>query len=61
MNDRVGWIDTGGGHILVALFIFVVGVVLVACNVPKGEDVIVGALGSLYTSLRSTQRDQAAR
>jgi hypothetical protein len=51
MRERIEALDTCGGHILVAFSIFAIGVAMVACKVPKGEEVIVGALASLWTSL----------
>lgn len=56
MQYGTDWIDTGGGHILVALFIFLVGVALVVCGVPEGKEVMVGALASLWTSLRVSEK-----
>jgi hypothetical protein len=53
MRQSMEALDSCGGHITVALFIFLVGVTMVACKVPKGEEVIVGALASLWTSLRT--------
>jgi uncharacterized membrane protein len=52
MRDLTDWIDTGGGHIVVALFIFLVGVGLVVRHVPEGKEVMIGALASLWTALR---------
>jgi hypothetical protein len=59
MRDRFSWIDTGGGHILVALFVFLVGVALVAGHVTDGKEVMIGALASLWTALRvNSRRDE---
>jgi hypothetical protein len=52
MRTGLDWIDTGGGHILVALFVFLVGVALVVVGVPEGKEVMIGALASLWTALR---------
>jgi hypothetical protein len=58
MRTGLDWIDTGGGHILVALFVFLVGVGLVLCSVAEGKDVMIGALASLWTALRIQQRGE---
>lgn len=45
-------INTQGGHIVLLTFFVVVGVLMLVFKVPKGEDVIMGALGGLYVALR---------
>jgi hypothetical protein len=57
MQNRVDWIDTGGGHILVALLVFLVGVGLLLARVDVGKEIVVGALASLWTSLRNAKRE----
>jgi hypothetical protein len=59
MQNRVDWLDTGGGHILVAFLVFLVGVGLLLFRVDAGKDIAVGALASLWTSLRNTKREGA--
>lgn len=54
---KVDRLDTPGGHILVALFIFVVGVLLAVFKVELGKEITVGALASLWTALRTGKRD----
>ena len=56
MQNRVDRLDTGGGHILVA---FLVGVGLLLARVDVGKDVVVGALASLWISLRNAKRKGA--
>lgn len=58
---RVDWIDSGGGHILVALFVFVIGVILVCFRVTEGKEVMVGSLASLWTVLRLNKREKEER
>jgi len=58
MRTGLDWIDTGGGHILVALFVFLVGVALVMFGVPEGKEVMIGALASLWTALRIQRRGE---
>ena len=58
MPSRVDWLDTGGGHILVAFLVFLVGVILLVAHVDVGKDVVVGALASLWTSLRNAKREE---
>jgi uncharacterized membrane protein len=55
MQDRADWLDTGGGHIAVALFVFLVGVGLLLAHVDVGKEIVVGALASLWTSLRNAK------
>lgn len=45
-------IDTGGGHILVVLAIYISGVALYLGHVEYGKEVMAGALGSLWTLLQ---------
>ena len=60
MTHKINALDCGGGHIIVALFVFVVGIGMVAFRLPKGEDVIVGALASLWTSLQTKKPSTAS-
>lgn len=53
---KVEWVDTGGGHIIVALFVFLVGVAMSVWGVQEGKEITVGALASLWTSLRIQKR-----
>jgi len=52
-------IDSGGGHILVALFVFLVGVALVAStsSLDLGREVTIAALASLWTAIKSEKRE----
>jgi hypothetical protein len=45
-------LDTPGGHILVALFIFATGIGLLLHGNDIGKEITVGALASLWTALR---------
>ena len=45
-------LNTPGGHIIVALFIFLVGVCLVLHGADIGKEIVMGALASLWTALR---------
>jgi hypothetical protein len=45
-------LDTPGGHILVCLLLICLGAALVKAHIPKSEDIIVGALGVLFGSMR---------
>ncbi len=56
MRGRLDWLDTGAGHILVALFIFLVGVGMIVARIDLGKEVVIGALASLWTRLRMNQR-----
>ena len=49
-------LDTGGGHILVALFLVLIGVALLIYGHGYGEQIAAGALGSLWTVIRITGR-----
>ena len=53
MRSRVDWLATEGGHIIVALFVFIVGVGLVIWKIDLGNEVAVGALASLWTAIRT--------
>lgn len=55
MQNRVDWLDTGGGHILVAFLVFLVGVGMLFARVDVGKEIVVGALASLWTSLRNAR------
>lgn len=57
MQNRADWLDTGGGHVAVALFVFLVGVGLLLAHVDVGKEIVVGALASLWTSLRNAKRE----
>ncbi len=57
MQNRVDWLDTGGGHIVVAFLVFLVGVGLLLARVDVGKEIVVGALASLWTSLRNAKRE----
>lgn len=48
-------LDTPGGHIIVALFIFLVGVGLAVFSKDLGKEITVGALASLWTALRTAK------
>jgi len=58
---RVDWIDRGGGHILVAFLVFLVGMGLLLARVDAGKEIVVGALASMWTSLRNAKREEACR
>lgn len=45
-------LDSGGGHIVTALLVFLVGVALVVGGFDMGREIVAGALGSLWTVLR---------
>lgn len=54
--------DTHGGHIIVCSFLLVLGAVFIKLQIPKGDDIIVFALGVLARSMygsteRATQRE----
>lgn len=49
-------LDTAGGHVLVALFVFLTGVALVVTGFDLGKEITIGALGSLWTAIRLTER-----
>lgn len=57
MQSRVDWLDSGGGHILTAFAVFLVGVGLLLAHVDVGKEIVVGALASLWTSLRNAKRE----
>lgn len=52
-------LDTGGGHILVALFLVVLGVALLYTGRDYGKEVAAGALGSLWTAIRISNKPTA--
>jgi hypothetical protein len=45
-------VDSTPGHILCAMFIFLVGVALYASRLDYGKEIMAGALGSLWTLLQ---------
>ncbi len=47
------FLDTQGGHLLVVLFVFLVGVGLVVARADLGKEVVVGSLASLWTLLQT--------
>lgn len=51
--------DSTGGHIVIAFALIVVGAVMLACQVPHGDDVLMGAFGALLALLRTTQSNHA--
>lgn len=54
-------IDSGGGHILVVLAVYLSGVALYLGHIEYGKEVMAGALGSLWTLLqlrKTTPADQ---
>lgn len=55
MRLRIDQLDTPGGHIVVALLVFLVGVVMIVLKLPKGDEIVAGALACLYTSLRNAK------
>lgn len=52
MRSFLSSLDTPGGHIVVCLALMILGAAFIKAHVPKGEDVIVGAVGVLYGSMR---------
>jgi hypothetical protein len=58
MRSRVDWLATEGGHIVVALFGFVVGVGMVLWKGELGKEVVGGARASLWTAIRTGARAQ---
>lgn len=59
IQNRVDWLDTGGGHILVAFLVFLVGVGLLLARVDAGKEIVVDALDSVWTSLRNAKSERA--
>jgi hypothetical protein len=57
MQNRVDWPDTGGDQILAAFLVFLVGVGLLLARVDVVKEIVVGALASLWTSLRNAKRE----
>jgi hypothetical protein len=58
------WLDklnSGGGHILVALVVFGVGVGLLLAGVAEGKEITVGAMASLWTVMRVGRDETSAR
>jgi hypothetical protein len=49
-------LNTPHGHIIVCLFLIVLGAVFTKLQVPKGEDLIIGATGVLFMAMRQSQR-----
>jgi hypothetical protein len=54
MRDRFDWLDTQGGHIVVSLFVFLAGAVLLFFR-PEGKEVMSGGLVALWASLRNAK------
>jgi hypothetical protein len=46
------WLDTPSGHLAIALFVFLVGIVLYVNRVEYGKEIAAGGLASLWTSLQ---------
>ena len=51
-NKFLAAIDTPGGHILVCSIMIIVGGIMFKINIPKGEDIIVGAVAVLFAAMR---------
>jgi hypothetical protein len=45
-------LDTPGGHLLVCLALILLGAIFTKFGIPKAEDMIVGAVGVLFGSMR---------
>lgn len=61
-NDRffarfVTVLDTPGGHMLVCVFIILLGAVLYHLKVPKGEDLMVAGAATLFQAMRGHGSD----
>lgn len=59
IHRRVDWQNAGGGDILVAFLVFLVGVLLQLAHADVGKEIVVGALAALWTSLRKVKRESA--
>jgi hypothetical protein len=46
-------LNTPGGHIVVLLFLIMLGLVAVKLQVARGEDILIGALAALLAELSS--------
>ena len=52
MRGFIAQLDTPGGHIVVCLLLIVMGALLYKAGIPKTDDLIVGATGVLFGSMR---------
>lgn len=50
-------LDTTGGHVFVLLLLMSIGVGMHLGSIPKGEDVIIAALGALLGALKGMGRN----
>jgi hypothetical protein len=50
-------IDTPGGHIVVCLVLILMGAALWKLGIPKSDDLIIGATGVLFGSMRGRGTD----
>jgi len=55
------FLEGEGGHLAVVLFIFLVGIGMAIGHVAGASDVMVGALSSLYTLLRTGAKGETNR
>ena len=52
MRGFIAQLDTPGGHIVVCFGLIVLGALLFKLGIPKTDDLIVGATGVLFGSMR---------
>jgi hypothetical protein len=52
VREIIGQLDTPGGHILCCLVLILLGAGLWKLGVPKSDDLIIGATGVLFGSMR---------
>lgn len=51
LKDWLELWDTPGGHLVLLLFLFLVGVAMTRLGIDGGKDTLVGAFAALLTSL----------
>lgn len=51
MQKALRLLNTPGGHIVVLLFLIVLGLVAIKLRVPRGEEIMIGALAALWPLL----------
>ena len=44
-------VNTPGGHIVVLLFVIVIGIVALKMGIPRGDEILIGALAVMWPLL----------
>lgn len=52
MKNFLTELDTPGGHIMILIFLLLLGAFFYGVGIPKGEDIIVGSFAGLLVDLK---------